>query len=228
MTSQKLKIAPSILGADLGCLLNEVKKVEKDADLLHIDVMDGHFVPNITFGLNVVKSLKGKVNLPFDVHLMVEEPERWIEAFAEVGCEFISFHIEATVHPGRLINYIREKGSRVGIALNPATPECLLNYILPRVDMILVMTVNPGFGGQDFLPEVLPKIRTISRNAEKEGVDIDIAVDGGINEVTAEKVVKEGANVLVMGSYIFKSPDPGKLIVNLKNKLSNRGFKRRK
>jgi len=228
MTSQKLKIAPSILGADLGCLLNEVKKVEKDADLLHIDVMDGHFVPNITFGVNVVKSLKGRVNLPFDVHLMVEEPERWIEAFAEVGCEFISFHIEATVHPGRLINYIREKGSRVGIALNPATPECLLNYILPRVDMILVMTVNPGFGGQDFLPEVLPKIRTISRSAEKEGVDIDIAVDGGINEVTAEKVVKEGANVLVMGSYIFKSPDPGKLIVNLKNKLSNRGFKRRK
>ena len=226
MMSRKLKIAASILGADFSCLLEEVKKVEKSVDLLHVDVMDGHFVPNISFGLEVVKSLKDKVNLPLDIHLMVEQPERWIDPFAKIGCEYITFHIEATVHSNRLVNLIRKKGIKAGVALNPATPENLILYLLPKIDMVLVMTVNPGFGGQELLPEVLPKIRSIRKNAEKMGFNIDIAVDGGINNLTAEKVVREGANVLIMGSYIFNSSVPEKVLFDLKNKLITEDVRR--
>jgi len=217
----KIKIAPSILGADFSCLLDEVKRVEENSDLLHIDIMDGHFVPNISFGLGVVESLKDKVSLPFDVHLMVERPERWIGPFSKMGCELISFHLEATAHPDRVVNLIREEGAKVGVALNPATPEVTLNYILPKLDLVLVMSVNPGFGGQEFIPEVLPKIRSVRELADKRGANLDIAVDGGINEITARKVVKEGANVLIMGSCIFRNSDPEKLISNLRAKLDS-------
>lgn len=215
----RVKIAPSILNVDFSCLLDEVRKVEKNADLLHMDIMDGHFVPNISFGLGILESLKGKVDLPFDVHLMVERPEKWIETFAEVGCEFLSFHLEAVLHLDRVINLIKEKDIKAGVALNPATPEITLDYILSKLDFVIVMAVNPGFGGQRFIPEVLPKIRNIRRLAEREGSKLDIAVDGGVNEITAERIVAEGANVLIMGSSIFKSPDPGKLIDSLKNRL---------
>ena len=217
----KVKIAPSILGADLSCLLQEIKKVEKDTDLLHIDIMDGHFVPNISFGPGILESLKDKVNLPFDIHLMVDHPERWVEPFTEVGCEFITFHAEATAHLDRVVNLIKKRGVKAGVALNPATPEVVLNYILSKLDLVLVMAVNPGFGGQDFLPGILPKVRAIREIAEKKGINLDIAVDGGINEVTAEKVVKEGATILVMGSYLFRASSPQKLILSLKKKLSN-------
>ena len=220
-----IKIAASVLGADFSCLLDDLRKVEQSADFFHMDIMDGHFVPNISFGLDLVESLKGKVRLPFYVHLMVEYPERWIEVAAQSGCELISFHAEATVHMDRLVNSIKERGIKAGIALNPATPELVLEYILPKLDEVLVMAVNPGFGGQDFIPEVLPKIRAIRESAERRGMNLDIAVDGGINETTAEKVVKEGANVLVMGSSIFKVSDPQTLIVSLRNRLRDRGLK---
>ncbi|MBE0477844.1 ribulose-phosphate 3-epimerase [Candidatus Aerophobetes bacterium] len=217
-----MRIAPSILSADFSCLLDEIKKVEKNADLLHIDIMDGHFVPNISFGAGVLKSLKGKIKLPFDVHLMVRNPERWIEVFAEVGCEFISFHQEAAVHLDRVVNLIKKRGIKCGVALNPATPEVMLNYILSKLDLVVVMAVNPGFGGQEFIPGVLPKIRNMRKIAERENINLDIAVDGGINEVTAKKVVAEGANILIMGSFIFRHPDPGKLITELKNEFNER------
>lgn len=218
----KIKIAPSILDADFSCLLEEVRRVEKKADLLHMDIMDGNFVPNISFGLKVLESLKGKVDLPFDVHLMVKHPEKWIEDFAKVGCEFITFHLEAALHVDRTVSLIKKKGVKAGIALNPGTSDIMLSYVLSKLDLVIVMGVNPGFGGQDFIPEMLPKIRNIRKLAERKSVNLDIAVDGGINEITAERVVREGANVLVMGSSIFKNPDPEKLIINLRRRLNNK------
>ena len=226
----RIKIAPSILAADFSRLLDDIKRVEKEADLLHIDIMDGHFVPNITFGPGLLRSLKGEVNLPFDVHLMVDYPERWIEPFAEVGCEFITVHVEAASHLDRLVNFIKKRGRKAGVALNPTTPESAVEYIIPKVDLVLVMTVNPGFGAQKFIPEVLPKISAIRKIAERKNPDLEIAVDGGINEVTSRQVVEKGANILVMGSFIFNSSNPEDLIINLKRKLnskSERSYERR-
>ncbi len=221
MALNRIKIAPSILSADFSCLLDEIKKVEKNADLIHMDIMDGCFVPNISFGLGVLKSLKSKTSLPFDVHLMVEHPEKWIESFCEIGCEYISFHAEVAVHLDRLVDSISKKGVKVGVALNPATPEVVLDYVFSKLDQVLVMGVNPGFGGQKFIPEILPKIRIIREKANKKNINLDIAVDGGMNEVTAKQVVEAGANIIIMGSFIFKSSDPQKLIINLKNELNN-------
>lgn len=221
MMPEGIKIAPSMLSADFGQLLDEIRNIEKDAHLLHIDIMDGHFVPNISFGLGVLESLRGKVGLPFDVHLMVEYPERWIEPFADVGCEFISFHSEVAPHADRIISLIKKKGVKAGVALNPATPEDVLRYILSKLDMVLVMSVNPGFGGQQFIPEVLPKISSIRRAAHQRNLNLDIAVDGGINQDTARKVVNEGANILVMGSFLFNHPEPEKLIGSLRNELKS-------
>jgi len=215
-----LKIAPSILASDFSCLLSDVKKVERKADILHFDIMDGHFVPNITFGPGVVRALRGKINLPFDIHLMVDNPEKWVKPFAEIGCEFLTVHLEVSMHVDRLISSIKGEGVKAGVALNPATSLCNLEYILPRLDLVLLMTVNPGFGAQRFIPEVLPKIKNLRQMAKKRGTQLDIAVDGGINGETAERVVEAGANVLVMGTSIFGTSDPEKAILNIKKKIT--------
>jgi len=215
----KIKIAPSILSADLCCLIEDIKRVESEADMLHVDIMDGHFVPNITFGPDLVRCLKKKVNLPLDVHLMVETPENWVKIFADVGVHSITFHIEATNHPDRLIGTIKKEGIKAGVALNPATPEIMLNYILAKLDTVLIMTVNPGFGGQEFIEDTLPKINAVRKMCEKKGLALDIAVDGGINEETAIKVTEQGANVLIAGSFLFKAVNPQEVMVNLKKLL---------
>lgn len=211
-----IKIAPSILGADFGTLLADVERVEQFSDFLHMDIMDGHFVPNISFGPGIIKSLKGRISLPFDVHLMVDRPQDWIDTFAEIGPDWIVFHMEATVHADRLVDAIHNKGIKAGIALNPATPETSMDYVFSKLDMVLVMTVNPGFGGQSLIPAVLPKIRAIREMANKLNPDLDIGVDGGINADTARQVIEAGANVLVMGSAAFKAEDPGTLIQNIR------------
>ena len=212
----KIKISPSILAADFGCLLTEVRKVEGEAELLHFDIMDGHFVPNISFGAGVIKELKGKVNLLFDVHLMVEHPEELVDVFSQAGADFLVAHLETTGHLDRLITCIKEKGVKAGVAINPTTPLCFLDYILPRLEMVLLMTVNPGFGAQSFLYNILPKITELRKIARKVNPELDIAVDGGITEKTAPEVVKAGANVLIAGSSVFASPDPAKTIRRLK------------
>lgn len=219
LTLEKIKIAPSILAADFSRLLDEIKKVEGEADLLHIDIMDGHFVPNITFGPGVLKSLKNEISLPLDVHLMVDYPEKWIEPFARIGCEFLTVHAEATVHLDRVINLIKATGMKAGVALNPATPTVFIDYILSKLDLVLLMTVNPGFGAQSFIPDVLPKIQIVRESAKRRNLALDIAVDGGINEVTALRVVQKGANVLIMGTSVFTSADPKKAIINLRSKI---------
>ena len=203
-----IKIAPSILSADYSRLAEEIKKVEGGgADYLHIDVMDGSFVPNITLGAPVVKSLRKVSSMVFDVHLMTEHPETHIAAFAEAGADIITFHIEAARHAHRIVQQIKDAGCKAGVALNPATPLMMLEELQGEIDMALIMTVNPGFGGQKFIPATLEKIRRLRRSAEDSGTDLDIEVDGGINEETARSVVKAGANVLVAGSAIYGAPD---------------------
>ena len=211
-----IKISPSILSADFSCLHQEIRKVEKVADLLHLDVMDGHFVPNITFGPMVVKCLRKKSNLPIEVHLMVDNPEEWIEPFAQAGCDIIIVHIETSYHLDRLITSIKEREIKAGVALNPSTPLCELEYILPRLDLVLLMTVNPGFGAQSFLPGVLPKIRDLKEMGKKRGLSFEIEVDGGINHDTVRKVVQAGATILVAGIAVFGAPDPQKAVLKLK------------
>jgi len=190
--------------------------MEGAADRLHLDIMDGHFVPNLTFGPGVVSSLRKKVNLPFEAHLMMDNPEKWVDAFVLAGCDLIIPHIETSFHADRLINSIKERGIKAGIALNPSTPLCDLEYILPKLDLVLLMTVNPGFGGQDFIPGVLSKIRDLKQMGREKKLSFEIEVDGGINQNTAKKVVEAGATVLVVGTAIFNAPDPEKAILELK------------
>lgn len=211
-----IKISSSILSADFSCLHQEIRKVEEVTDFLHLDVMDGHFVPNLTFGPGVVKVLRKKVNLPFEIHLMVDDPEEWIDPFAQAGCDIIVAHIETSYHLDRLITSIKEKGIRAGIALNPSTPLCELEYILPRLDLVLLMTVNPGFGAQNFLPGILPKIRNLKEMGRKRGFSFEIEVDGGINQNTAREVAQAGATILVAGIAIFGASDPRKAVLDLK------------
>ncbi len=204
-----IKIAPSILAADFAALGEAVRVAEAaGADLIHVDVMDGHFVPNLTIGPPVVAALRRVTRLPLDVHLMIEAPERLLEAFARAGADYLTVHPEASVHLHRTLQQIRALGVRAGIALNPATPETALQYVMPLLDMVLVMSVNPGFGGQAFLPEVLPKLRTIRAWLDAAGrEDVLLAVDGGIDRNTASEVVAAGANVLVAGTAIFAAPE---------------------
>ncbi len=203
------KIAPSILSADLANLASEVQEVaEAGADWIHVDVMDGHFVPNITVGIPVVKSLRDVTSLPLDVHLMIENPEAYVSDFARAGADLLTVHVEACPHLHRVVSQIKELGVRAGVALNPATPLSSLEEIVEEVDMVLVMSVNPGFGGQDFIPQSLDKIRRLKRWLEQRGLErIEIEVDGGIKVDNAAQVARAGADVLVSGSGIFGLKD---------------------
>jgi len=200
------KIAPSILSADGSRLGEEIAAVEAaGADLLHIDVMDGHFVPNITIGPGLIASLRKKTRIPFDVHLMIENPERYIDDFAEAGSDWITIHVEATVHLHRLVSVIREKGVRAGVSLNPATPLSLVEPILPEIDLLLVMTVNPGFGGQKFIEGMLPKIAEAKRLIREIAPEVLIEVDGGVTRKNIRSIADAGADILVAGSSVFGS-----------------------
>lgn len=211
-----IQIAPSILSADFSRLGEQVRLVEDaGAEVLHIDVMDGHFVPNLTFGPALVKALRPHSSMRFDVHLMTERPELYIADFATAGAEHITFHLEATCHVHRVIQQIKEHGMTAGIALNPATPLDGIKYILQDLDMVLLMTVNPGFGGQKFITNVIPKIQVLSRHIQQTGSSCLIEVDGGINMETAPVAVKAGAHILVAGAAVFAQPDPKEAVEKL-------------
>jgi ribulose-phosphate 3-epimerase len=218
-----IKIAPSILSADFGHLGEEIARVERGgAHLIHVDVMDGSFVPQITVGALVVKSIRPLTHLPLDVHLMVSNPEDQIEQFLAAGADIISFHIEALPRPDEAIQQIKRGGKKVGIALNPATPISSLHKFLPQVDLILLMTVNPGFAGQAFIDSVLPKITGLREILNEERIEADIEVDGGINLTTAEQAVQAGATILVAGQAIFRSAEgPEKATRNLSAHLES-------
>ena len=208
-----VKIAPSILSADFSKLGEEVLAVEKGgADYIHIDVMDGHFVPNITIGPLIVEAIRPVTKLPLDVHLMIENPDRYIEAFAKAGADYITVHVEACRHLHRTIQSIKSFGIKAGVVLNPATPVETIQHIIGDIDMVLLMSVNPGFGGQRFIPEVLPKIKKVKALAEQKGVDIEIEIDGGVNPETAKDCIEAGATVLVAGSAVYNQPDYAKAI----------------
>ena len=197
---KKIIVAPSLLAADFSRLKEEVQEVEKcGAEYLHLDVMDGNFVPNISYGSPVISAIRPHSNLVFDVHLMVEEPDRFIKDFVDAGADIITVHVEAIKHLHRTIQLIKSYGKKVGVALNPATPIETLKHVVKEIDMILIMSVNPGFGGQAFIPETLNKIKEL-RTLYPE---IDIEVDGGVNDKTVEAIKEAGANILVAGSYLF-------------------------
>ena len=214
-----LKIAPSILASDFSKLGEEVKKVERaGADIIHIDVMDGHFVPNITIGPNVVRCLRKATGLPFDVHLMIENPDSYIDDFIDAGTDIISVHAECCYHLNRNIQKIKQRGVKAAVALNPATSLSAVDWILGDVDMVLIMTVNPGFGGQKYISPMTEKVRELRKLVENKGLGIDIEVDGGIDLSNIYKVTEAGANVIVAGSTIFNAPDTAQIIKDLKEK----------
>ncbi len=203
-----IKLAPSILSADFARLLEDVKKVEKaGCEYLHIDVMDGHFVPNITLGPGIVKSLRKEVDMIFDTHLMIENPDSYVKDFVDAGSDMIVVHAEACTHLHRTVQNIKSYNVKVGVALNPATPLDVIKYVLEDLDMVLIMTVNPGFGGQSFIEGSIDKIKELKKMIDDKNLNIDIQVDGGIKPDNINKVVKAGANVIVAGSAIFNSED---------------------
>lgn len=215
-----LQIAPSILSADFGRLHEEVKQLEEaGADAIHVDIMDGHFVPNLTFGPLGVKAIRKATTLPLYVHLMIEQPERWVEAYAEAGASLIHVHAEACLHLHRVIEQVQKTGIQVGVALNPATPLSVLCYILHELDQVLIMSVNPGFSGQQFLPLVLPKIRRLQKQIQKQALSTKIEVDGGIKVDNIALVVQAGAQVIVSGSGVFSSTNYRKNIEELRAQI---------
>ena len=214
--SQGVRIAPSILSADFSRLGEEITAIDAaGADYIHVDVMDGHFVSNITIGSLVVDSLRKVSSKTFDVHLMIAPVDPFIEGFARAGADIITFHPEAGVHPHRTVQLIKSFGKKAGIALNPATSVDVLDYLLDEIDLVCVMTVNPGFGGQKFIP-LLDKIKAIRERIDNSGRDIDLEVDGGVNAETAPQVIQAGADVLVAGTAIFKEKDYGEAIKRLR------------
>lgn len=221
-------IAPSVLSCDpleLGARVSEVETA--GADWLHVDVMDGHFVPAITFGPWMVETLRRVTSLPLDVHLMVEEPEKWVEAFAAAGASYVSFHVEACRHPGRLLRHLRSLGVKAGVALNPATSPALLEYLLPDLDLVVVMGVDPGLAGQPFLPPTITKVGEVRRLVAGRGGPgalpgrpaVEIEVDGGVGPENASSLAAAGASVLVAGKNVFGQPDPGEALTRLRRSL---------
>lgn len=216
-----VKLAPSILSADFARLLEDVKKVEKaGCEYLHIDVMDGHFVPNITLGPGIVKSLRKDVDMVFDAHLMIENPDNYIKQFVDAGCDIIVVHQEACRHLHRTIQNIKSHGIKAGVALNPATPIDTIKYVLQDVDMVLLMSVNPGFGGQSYIPVVTEKIKELKSLIDEMGLDIYIEVDGGVKPSNISEVVNAGANVIVAGSAIFNTDDIDEAVKSLRENAS--------
>lgn len=212
-------IAPSILSADFARLGEEITAVEKaGADWVHVDVMDGRFVPNLTLGPVIVKAIRKITKLPLDVHLMIVEPERYVDAFAEAGADTITVHVEASTHLHRTLMLIRSLGKRAGVTLNPATSEDTLRYVMDVADQILVMSVNPGFGGQSFIREVLPKVVAIRKMIDQTGRKIDLEIDGGITKDTAPDAIAAGANVLVAGNAVFNTEDYAQAIAALRGR----------
>ncbi len=214
---EPLLVAPSILSADFGRLAEEVRAVEASgADWIHVDVMDGRFVPNITLGPPIVKAIRAATTLPVDVHLMIVEPERYLDDFAKAGADGLTVHVEASPHLHRTLQHVRGLGKRAGVVLNPSTHEDTIRYVLDVVDLVLVMSVNPGFGGQAFLPEVLPKVRAIRRMIDATGRRIHLEIDGGIAPDTAALATEAGARVLVAGSAVFSHPPYADAIARLR------------
>jgi len=203
-----IKLAPSILSADFARLGEQIDEVVRaGADYIHVDVMDGHFVPNITIGAPVVASIRPVTSLPLDVHLMIEHPERYVSQFAQAGADIITVHVEASPHLHATIRLIKELGARAGVSINPPTPIGTVEEFLAHVDLVLVMSVNPGFGGQPFIPETLPRIASIRKTLDDRGLHAELEVDGGINADNAPDIVKAGANVLVAGNSIFRAQE---------------------
>ena len=216
-----IKLAPSILSADFARLLEDVKKVEEaGCEYLHIDVMDGHFVPNITLGPAIVKSLRKDVNMVFDTHLMIENPDNYIKDFVDAGSDLIVVHQEACKHLHRTIQNIKSYNVKAGVALNPATPIEAIKHVIEDVDMVLIMTVNPGFGGQSFIEGMIEKIKELKQLIDDKNLNVDIQVDGGIKPSNIDKVVKAGANVIVAGSAIFNSDNIAQTVNEMRKNAS--------
>jgi len=212
-----LKIAPSILSADFSALADDIKKIEEGgADYIHVDVMDGHFVPNISFGAAVMKSMNGKTSVPYDVHLMIENPDQYIGDFVTDNTEFITVHQEACTHLHRTVQNIKSKGVKAGVSINPATPVSTLECIIEDVDLVLVMSVNPGFGGQKFIPSALEKVKQLAQIKKERNLSFEIEIDGGVTLDNAKEVMDAGVEIAVAGSAVFKADDVAQRVRDFK------------
>ncbi|KPJ21836.1 ribulose-phosphate 3-epimerase [Streptococcus phocae] len=217
-----LKIAPSILAADYANFANELARIEQtDAEYVHIDIMDGQFVPNISFGADVVASMRKHSKLVFDCHLMVVNPERYVDAYAQAGADIMTIHVESTLHSHGALQKIKAAGMKAGIVINPGTPVSAIEPVLSLADQVLIMTVNPGFGGQAFIPECLEKVALVAKMRSEKGLSFDIEVDGGVDDKTINACYKAGANVFVAGSYLFKADDLVSQVQTLRKALND-------